>query len=280
MRLIRFIARGCEYPGEDHLDGSATVLDPREPSLRALWADGEAPTARRDGPRPGDRVIVEQRLAPIRPRDVLCAGRNYRGPGEAAGRESLPELELFMKPSSAVQHPGGPILVPGGEIDEWRLDVEGELAVIIGVDARGVSEDRALDHVLGYTIANDVTARRWQRQDLPMAWMRGKGFDTFCPLGPAIVTADELTDASGLTNVTSVNGDVVRRGSTADMIRSLPRLISEISARLTLRAGGVLLTGAPPPLVSEGSPRSLRVGDRVAIEIDRLGRLENRIEAR
>jgi len=216
--------------------------------------------------RPGKKI-----LAPLVPRDILCVGRNYRDPEGEPG--SAGDLELFMKPRSAVQDPGEPIRIPSGDQD---LDVEGELAVVIGTVARDVAEADALQHVLGYVAANDVTARRWRRGDAPMTWMRGKGFDTFCPIGPAIVTSDELPDPSALSITTSINGQVVRRGNTSQMIRPVARLISEISRVITLEPGTLLLTGAPPTLSSEPTP-GLVVGDEVCVEIEGVGRLLNTV---
>ncbi len=206
-------------------------------------------------------------LAPMVPRDILCVGRNYGEPGSAG------DLELFMKPRSAIQDPDAPIRIPPGDPDP-DIDVEGELAVVIGSEARNVAETDALQHVLGYVAANDVTARRWRRGDVPMSWMRGKGFDTFCPIGPAIVTSDELPDPTALAITTSVNGQVVRRGNTSQMIRPVAQLISEISRVITLGPGTLLLTGAPPPVSAEPMP-GLRVGDEVCVEIDGIGRLVN-----
>ena len=218
--------------------------------------------------RGAERVRTGKKiLAPMVPRDILCVGRNYGEPGSAG------DLELFMKPRSAIQDPDAPIRIPPGHPDP-DIDVEGELAVVIGSEARNVAETDALQHVLGYVAANDVTARRWRRGDVPMSWMRGKGFDTFCPIGPAIVTPDELPDPTSLALTTSVNGQVVRRGNTSQMIRPVAQLISEISRVITLGPGTLLLTGAPPPVSAEPMP-GLRVGDEVCVEIDGIGRLVN-----
>ena len=130
--------------------------------------------------------------------------------------------------------------------------------------------------VLGFTCANDITARRFQQATAPNVWMRGKGFDTFCPLGPAVITTDALDLDQGLTITTSINGTVVRRGSTAQMIRSVPRLISEISKNLTLTPGTMLLTGAPP--VDPGADDApVAPGDEVCVEIEGIGQLLNKV---
>ncbi len=225
--------------------------------------------------RGAERVRTGKKiLAPLVPRDILCVGRNYCDPGGVPEGDSVSagDLELFMKPRSAVQDPGGSIVIPVG--DDPDVDVEGELAVVIGTEARDVAESDALQHVLGYVAASDVTARRWRRGDAPMSWMRGKGFDTFCPIGPAIVTPDEIPDPTALAITTSVNGQVVRRGNTSQMIRPVAQLISEISRVITLHPGTLLLTGAPPPESAEPVP-GLRVGDEVCVEIDGIGQLVN-----
>jgi len=218
--------------------------------------------------RAAENLPAGKPLAPLMPRDILCVGRNY-GPAASA------DLELFMKPRSAVQDPGGPIRIPDADAD---VACEGELAVVIGRTARAVSEADALDHVFGYVVANDVTARRWHRSDVPMTWMRGKGFDTFCPIGPAIVTADEVPDPNALAIATRVNGQVVRRGTTGDMARPVARLISEISRAITLHPGTLLLTGAPP-LLDDAPGVGLATGDEVSVEIETLGELVNPVIA-
>lgn len=219
--------------------------------------------------RGSERVRTGTLLAPLVPRDILCAGRNY---GDAAG-----DLELFMKPRSAVLGPGRPIVIPAGLDGDQAVDCEGELGVVIGAEARGVPENEALDHVLGYVVANDVTATRWQRSDIPQAWMRGKGFDTFCPVGPSIVTADEVPDPGGRTITTTVNGHVTRRGNTSQMSRPVGCLISQISGVITLYPGTLLLTGAPPRLEPDRPP-GLQAGDEVSVEIDGIGRMTNTVE--
>ena len=213
--------------------------------------------------RTGNRV-----LAPLVPRDILCVGRNY-GPEDPAG-----DLELFMKPRSAIQDPLQPIVIPQSDGTDPDIDVEGELAVVIGTLARDVAEADALGYVLGYVAASDVTARRWRHGETPLAWMRGKGFDTFCPIGPAIVTPDELPDPDSITVTTRVNGEVTRRGNTSQMTRPVARLISEISRVITLHPGTLLLTGAPPPSASAPAA-GLRPGDEVCVEIDGIGTLVN-----
>ncbi len=262
------IVRACEHGCEEILYKPFTpqqLIEKVADAIRAT-ANGNAGHLVRGI----ERVRTGKVLAPLTPRDILCVGRNF-GPREPAG-----DLELFMKPRSAVQDPLGPIVIPPGQGAHGDHDVavEGELAVVIGTEVSKVPEADALQHVLGYLAANDVTARRWQRVDSPQAWMRGKGFDTFCPIGPAIVTPDDLPDPDSVTITTSVNGQVVRRGSTSQMVRTVARIISEVSSVITLYPGTLLLTGAPPGMTSEPMA-ALRPGDEVCVEIDGIGQLVN-----
>jgi 2-keto-4-pentenoate hydratase/2-oxohepta-3-ene-1,7-dioic acid hydratase in catechol pathway len=219
---------------------------------------------------------IAEVLAPVQPMNVICIGRNWRdphAPHDASGANE--SLEVFLKPSTAVQAPGAPIVVPDFGGVDLQLDCEGELAVVIGAPARNVTEEEARKVVLGYTAANDVTARRWQTSSGPSLWMRGKGFDTFCPLGPVIVTDSEI-DPSELIVRTLINDVPVREGSTRDMVRSVPAIVSELSRHLTLGPGTVVLTGAPP---ARGNHEPITPGQEVVVEIEGIGRLVNRVEA-
>ena len=159
-----------------------------------------------------------------------------------------------------------------------QIDYEGELAVVIGRSARNVSREAALDYVLGYTIANDVTARDWQR-DRSLGggqFARGKSFDGFCPLGPCLVTRDEIVNPNALRLKTILNGRTMQDNTTADMIFDVPALIESLSSTMTLRPGAVLLTGTPQGVgMARTPPVWLRTGDTIAVEIEKIGRLEN-----
>lgn len=266
MRIVRGrTERGTIVSGEPMDEGHVRVLGVAldEQTLRF------EPT--------GETARLVQRLAPIVPPNVLCAGRNYVPvAGTGATAESLPPLELFMKPTTAIIGPDERIVLPessGTAAPETEVVAEGELAVVIGRRAARVHEMDALDFVLGYTVAGDLTDRRWQTKEGPPLWMRGKGFDTFCPLGPWLVTADEVGDPDRLAVRTRIEGEITRDGSTAQMVRSVAQLISEISRSITLLPGTVLLTGAPA-LVEPGADRVLRAGDGVRFEVERLGVLE------
>jgi 2-keto-4-pentenoate hydratase/2-oxohepta-3-ene-1,7-dioic acid hydratase in catechol pathway len=268
MRIIRFIAAdGRALHGEERPDGDATILT-------GSIAGGFQSTSL--------RIKVKKLLAPLAPADIICIGRNYMAPG-ATHAEDLDRarrarddstLEVFLKPSSSVQHPNDPIPIPHFDGIDAHLDCEGELAIVIGRETRNVPDDDALKFVFGYTIANDVTARHFQTTSGPGLWMRGKGFDSFCPLGPAIVTADEIPDPNSLGIRTLINGKVVREGNTGEMIRSVPQIIAALSRHMTLRSGAVILTGAP---VAANPGRPLRKGDRVTIDIESIGALAHPI---
>ena len=223
-----------------------------------------------------EHVGIARVLAPLRPTNIVCVGRNYGHPGGDAGPDARPEtLEVFLKPTTCIQAPRAPIRLPAFDGVDPRVECEGELAVVLGSTARDVPEPEALDCVLGYTIANDVTARSFQTDGGPPRWMRGKGFDTFCPLGPAIVTPDEAGEIDDLPIVTRINGREVQRGSTRGMVRPVRSIVSALSRHVTLPPGTVILTGSPPPT----APAALAAGDEVTIEIGSLGRLANPVEA-
>nr|MBA2354160.1 fumarylacetoacetate hydrolase family protein [Acidobacteriota bacterium] len=212
---------------------------------------------------------------PLMPVALFGIGLNYRQHA-AETNAPLPDYPvLFMKGVNAVQHPGDPIVLP-----RWmasaKVDYECELAVIIGHACKNVPRSNALDHVLGYTCANDVSARDWQKEGGGSQWCRGKTFDTFAPLGPALVTRDEIPDPNALRISTRLNGEVVQDSTTADMIFDVPQIISFLSGSTTLLPGTVILTGTPEGVgMARTPPRWLRVGDQVSIEIERIGVLTN-----
>jgi 2-keto-4-pentenoate hydratase/2-oxohepta-3-ene-1,7-dioic acid hydratase in catechol pathway len=200
-------------------------------------------------------------LAPCQPTKILAVGLNYRTHAAEAGYDVPPEPLLFFKPPSSVIGPFAPIVYP---ILSQQVDYEGELAVVIGQRVRNVSPEKAHDFVLGYTCGNDITARDLQRRD--DQWTRAKGFDTFCPLGPCIVTD---LDPGHLAIRTRVNGEIRQSTSTADMVFSVAELIAYTSQVMTLEPGDVILTGTP----SGVGP--LQPGDVVEVEIEGIGTLRN-----
>jgi 2-keto-4-pentenoate hydratase/2-oxohepta-3-ene-1,7-dioic acid hydratase in catechol pathway len=226
-----------------------------------------------------DEFKVARWLAPIVPVNVYGIGLNYRAHAEETGA-AIPEYPVvFMKPTTAITDPGKPIILPNACEHGPEVDYEAELAVVIGRAARDVSVASALDFVLGYTCANDISARRWQKADGAGQWIRGKSFDGFCPLGPVLVTADEIPDPQNLSVTCTLNGEQVQTGHTSDMIFTIAELIAFLSRDTTLLPGTLIITGTPPGVgVARKPPRFLAAGDRVVIEIERIGALENPVE--
>lgn len=202
-------------------------------------------------------------LAPCRPGKVICVGLNYRDHAEEFGLPIPDEPILFMKPPSAVIGPGEPIVRPQAS---RQVDYEAELAVVIGRQARHLKSGEALDYILGYTCANDVTARDLQKKD--GQWTRAKSFDTFLPMGPYI---NKEIDASNLDITLSLNGQKRQQSNTANLIFDLPYLLCFISSIMTLEPGDVILTGTPSGV---GAVES---GDLVEVYIEGIGTLANRV---
>jgi len=222
-------------------------------------------------------VLVKKLLAPVVPPTILCIGLNYRQHAEETGAEIPEHPVLFIKAANALNHPGDPIVIP--HIAPGQVDFECELAVVIGKTAKNVPPAEALDYVLGYTCANDVSARRWQKEGGGKQWCRGKSFDTFCPLGPCLVTPDDLSNPNNLTIKTILNGETMQDSSTSDMIFDVPMLISFLSEGTTLLPGTVILTGTPQGVgFARNPPIFLKSGDHVMIQIEHIGELSNPVQ--
>jgi 2-keto-4-pentenoate hydratase/2-oxohepta-3-ene-1,7-dioic acid hydratase in catechol pathway len=226
-----------------------------------------------------ERAQVRKVLAPVDAKQIICIGLNYRKHAEETGATAPEYPVIFFKSLNALQNPGDPILIPTHLASE-QVDYECELAVVIGKTARNVSRENALDYVLGYTCANDVSARDWQIKRGGGQWCRGKMFDTFAPLGPRLVTADEIPNPNNLAISTTLNGEKVQDWTTSDMIFDVPALIEFLSGSTTLIPGTVILTGTPHGVGMGMRPqRWLKPGDTVTIEIESIGALENPVEA-
>ncbi|MDX2109585.1 MAG: fumarylacetoacetate hydrolase family protein [Verrucomicrobiota bacterium] len=214
-------------------------------------------------------------LAPLEPKVIFGIALNYRAHAAETGKP-LPERPVyFIKLPTSVQHPGLPIALPTAA-GSTQVDYEGELAVIIGKRGKNIAKASALEHVFGYTIANDVSARDWQYQWGGGQFNRAKSFDTFAPLGPCIVTADEIPNPAVLKLETRLNADIVQQTGVDDLVFDVPTLIAFLSASTTLEPGTVILTGTPSGVGHARKPPCyLKPGDTIAITIGGIGTLTN-----
>lgn len=291
MHLVTFVEAGIERIGV--LDpGRGEVVDlalaapglPRGmPGMIALGAAGieaaQGAVAAGAARLPLSSIHLRAPLPPVR--NLFCVGKNYRDHVQelaapaATGRlrEPLPEVPIFFtKATTSVIGPGAPI--PARRDPTASADYEGELAVVIGRGGRDIPRAAALRHVYGYTIVNDVTSRRLQQRH--QQWFLGKSLDGFCPMGPALVTADTIPEPAALRVRTHVNGELRQDGAVAQLIFDVPALIETLSRYVTLVPGDILATGTPAG-VGAGfvPPRYLQPGDRVAVTIEPIGSLEN-----
>ena len=224
----------------------------------------------------GKTVNVKKWLSPLDPRAIICVASNYKAHVKECDMK-IPEWPVFfMKNLSAVNSHLEYIRIP--QVCEDEVDYEGELAIIIGRKCCNVSKAKVFDYILGYTVANDVTARKWQTEKGGGQWCRGKGFDTFCPIGPFLVTKDEIANPGNLNIKTELNGQVVQDGNTNLMIFDIPTLISFLSQGTTLLPGTIILTGTPAGVGWTRQPRLLmKKGDTIAVDIEGVGRLVNHV---
>lgn len=265
MKLIRYGVDSNAGIGLVHND-RVTLLGTED--MRELMAGGAEPNPS-GVVKPLDQLQI---LPPLIPGKILAIGRNYAEHARELNNEAPSEPLVFAVMPSAVIGDGA-VIEWEGELTQ-QVDWEGELAVIIGKTARRVSQAAALDHVFGYTIANDVSARDLQTRD--KQWTRAKGLDTFCPLGPVVVTRDEIADPQNLRIVTKVDGVEKQNGSTADMIFSVRFLIAHLSRAFTLNPGDVILTGTPSGVgKAMNPPEFLGQGSVVSVEIEGIGKLTN-----
>ncbi len=261
MQFVRYQdSSGHNSYGRRHNDGRVTRVQ------------GDIFTTHQDT---GELADVAKLLAPIEPRDIICIGLNYRRHA-AEGNNPIPQYPVvFMKNLGTVQNPGDPIVLPR-RLRSDAVDYECELAVVIGKECINVAKADAIDYVLGYTCANDVSARDWQKEKGGSQWCRGKTFATFCPLGPCLVTTDELKNPNDLSIKTVLNGETMQDWNTNDMIFDVPTLIEFLSGSTKLVPGTVILTGTPHGVGSARKPPVfLKHGDVCTIEISSIGALTN-----
>ena len=254
-------------------------LTPSGPAYAALQPDGSAREIAGNlfgSFRATDHVVKPGKiLAPVVPPNILAIGLNYKKHAEEGGKGVPERPMLFIKSTNSVQNPGDAIEIPG-KLPSAEVDYECELAVVIGKTCKNATRANALDFVLGYTAANDVSARDWQMRLNGGQFCQGKSFDTFCPLGPVLVTKDEIPNPNALRIKTILNGKVMQDCGTDDMVFDVPALIEFLSASKTLLPGTVILTGTPHGVgYARKPPVFLKDGDIVTIEIEKIGSLTN-----
>lgn len=285
MRLVTFYSdqdtpRLGAVRGDHVVDLAAA--DPSLPtSLLALLQAGDAAVAR--AARVAEEAAASRPLAATRlaapipwPSKVLAIGRNYKAHAAETGSDLPTSPIVFPKFTTSISGPGAPITWDSSVINQ--IDYEGELCVVVGKTAKGVTGANALDYVAGYMCGNDVSAR-----DLQFAnggqWGLGKSPDTFCPLGPWLVTKDEIPNPNALGIRTYLNGQVMQESNTENMIFDVPTIIAFITRTMTLLPGDVIMTGTPDGVGMARKPQVwLKPGDTVVIEIDGIGRLENPVQ--
>lgn len=274
MKLLRFGDPGNERPGVLRADG-------RRIDVSAFGEDWDESFFGSGGPeRLAAWLATEERRCPIvfdgvrlgpcvaRPSKIICIGLNYRDHARETGAEPPAEPVLFFKSTTSLSGPNDDIVLPP---DSTKTDWEVELAVVIGTRARRVAEAFAVHHVAGYAVHNDLSERQWQLERGGQ-WVKGKSFDTFAPLGPYLTTPDEIADPHRLRLWLTVNRQLMQDGSTADLIFSIPALVSYVSQCMTLLPGDVISTGTPAGVgLGRKPPTFLAAGDVVELGIDGLG---------
>lgn len=274
MKLIRFGPRGLERPGLLQPDGLVDLrtLFPEMPDIdesffRQGWLKRVAGVKVAGQP-------VTQRLGPplVRPSKIICLGKNYAEHAREGGFDTPSSPLIFCKTPNTLNGPHDPVLMPrsSGQID-WEV----ELAVIIGKEGKRIDPKAAFSHVAGLTVMNDVSGRQAQFAD--SQWFRGKSFDTFAPLGPALVTLDEIGDPHDLRLTARVNGQIMQEGHTRDLIFDIPTLIANISEDITLLPGDIISTGTPAGVgIFRNPPVVLQEGDEVECWVEKIGSIKNR----
>jgi len=266
MKIIKFTGSdGKIYTGCDYRDKTASLVQGN------IFKNFEITDK---------RIEVDKLLSPVSPCAILCIGLNYRMHAKETGIPLPKYPVLFMKNPGAVTGPCSDIEIPLSCLDHPEVDYEAELAVVIGKSAKNVTPETAMECIAGYTCANDISARRWQKHAGGGQWVKGKSFDTFCPMGPVLVTADEINDPQALTLECRLNGKTMQKGSTSDMIFSVGEIISFLSQSTTLAPGTVILTGTPSGVgFTRKPPVYLKPGDMLETEIEKIGTLKNKITA-
>ena len=276
MRLVSYRTadgpRAGVLQGDDVFDAWSALGDPGRSGLRELIAD--ARLGQLESADLGSPVIEPELLAPVQdPEKIICIGLNYRSHAEEAGVDPPESPTFFAKFRNALAAPGATVTLPASS---EKVDYEAEVAFVVGRRAHEVSEGEALDHIAGYTLLNDLSAR-----DLQFAtpqWIPGKVFDGSAPCGPALVTPDEAGAPDAIDVALTLNGEQMQSATTADLIFSVPRLLAHLSTLMTLEPGDIVSTGTPAGVGSVRRPRVwLQPGDEIEISSTTLGRLATTI---
>ncbi|MCP3875571.1 MAG: fumarylacetoacetate hydrolase family protein [Desulfobacteraceae bacterium] len=264
MQIIRFESDDNKiYTGCDIDDQKASVIK------GDIYSDFSISSKRKS---------IKKLLPPILPTAIFCIGLNYRLHAKETGAQLPKNPVVFMKNISAATGPLDDIQIPTSCIKTPEVDYEAELAIIIKKPVKNVALEDALDTVLGYTCANDVSARRWQKHGGGGQWVKGKSFDTFCPFGPWIVTPDEIEDPNSLDIECRLNGDTMQKSNTSDMIFSVAQIISYLSQSTTIVPGTLILTGTPSGVgFTREPPVYLSSGDVLETKIEKIGGLKNQV---
>jgi 2-keto-4-pentenoate hydratase/2-oxohepta-3-ene-1,7-dioic acid hydratase in catechol pathway len=277
MRLIRFGAAGQEKPG---LWQAGKIVDlraifPEIPDVgERFFTDGWLQRIEKIKD-PGQALDVRLGCPINRSSKIICLGLNYFDHREESGFEKPERPLLFSKTPNALTGPFDPILLPRSC---EQIDWEAELAVVIGKAGKRIAASKALDYVAGFSVMNDVSGRQAQFSD--GQWFRGKSFDTFAPMGPALVAVDEIENVQNLNVTAHVNGELMQNGNSADMLFDIPTIIAFISQDITLWPGDIISTGTPSGVgIFRDPPVLLKAGDVVECEVEGIGTIRNRIEA-
>ncbi|PLC54666.1 2-hydroxyhepta-2,4-diene-1,7-dioate isomerase [Pollutimonas nitritireducens] len=279
MKLLRFGEKGREKAGAIHTDGSirdisSFVSDIQAPELNAALLERLKGIDLASMPVVKAPVRIAEPVGGIR--KFIAIGLNFYDHAKEVGAPIPEEPVIFMKASSCIQGPNDPVVIPRGAS---KVDWEAELGIVIGTRARYVPLDEALNYVAGYCIVNDVSERSYQ-MERGGTWDKGKGCDTFGPIGPWLVTADEIDDPQSLDVSLLVNGEAMQSGNTRTMIFDVKKIVSYVSEFMTLEPGDVITTGTPPGVgLGMTPPRFLQPGDVMTVSISGLGEQRQQVVA-
>jgi len=281
MKLLRYVAGDEVRPAMLDADGGIRDLASIVPDIdgETVSPEGLALLAAID-PATLPKVSGDVLLAPPidRPSKIVCIGLNYSDHAAEVGMEPPSEPIIFLKSSTAFAGPNGPIIKPP---HSTKLDWEVELCIVVGSEASFVSEDEALDCVAGYAVGNDVSEREFQTERPGGQWTKGKSGDGFAPVGPWIVTKDDVPDPEALNIWLELNGERMQDGNTSTLIFGVKKIVSFVSEYMTLLPGDVIMTGTPPGVgAGKSPPRFLNAGDELRLGIDGLGEQVQKVVAR